>query len=128
MISSDAETPLVLHLGESTLELPFNTDEARNLGRSFNGLLQTFKDKQAAEKPQRWDLMRYSYENQKGSVGDIAALEVVCNPNAFPTAFDAKLMITMESKSGIKIVGEANLSQTKSDLKNFIAKHITAKQ
>ena len=117
-----------MHLGESTLELPFNTDEARNLGRSFNGLLQTFKDKQAAEKPQRWDLMRYSYENQKGSVGDIAALEVVCNPNAFPTAFDAKLMITMESKSGIKIVGEANLSQTKSDLQNFIAKHITAKQ
>lgn len=122
------ETPLVLHLGESTLELPFSVAEARNLGRSFNGLLQTFKDKQETEKPQKWDRMNYTYQATKEVADGISFLEVACNPNAFPSAFDAKLLVSLKAQSGIKITGEANLSQVKSDLQGFIAKHVTDKQ
>lgn len=116
----------MLHLGESTVELPFSPAEARNLGRSFNGLLQTFKDKQEAAEPRKWEMMSYTYDAQETE--GVTFLQVMCNPNAFPSAFDAKLMVTIQSESGMKITGEAHLSQTKSDLQTFISQHVPRKQ
>lgn len=118
---------MVLHLGESTLEVPFSVPEAKNLGRSFNGLLQTFKDKQEAEQPKKWDNMAYIFEDQNTSEG-VSKFEVVCNPNAFPSAFDAKLLISLQTNNGIKVTGEAYLSQLKADLQNFIQQHIATSE
>jgi len=121
---SVVDTPLVLHLGQSTVELPFSPDEARNLGRSFNALLQTFKDKQESPRPQKWEIMEYVYQGEDG----VERFEVTCNPNAFPTAFDAKLMVDLRAANGIRFAGEGELSQIKSDLADFISNHITEKQ
>eukprot|EP00210_Caulerpa_lentillifera_P003351 g3197.t1 len=121
------ETPLTLHLGESTIEVPFSVDEARNLGRSFNGLLQTFKDKQEAEAPKKFDIMTYKFEEEAPKDDSLDSLEVMCNPNAFPSAFEAKLLVSLKARNGIKISGESHLSQMKSDLQIFLRNNVVDK-
>ena len=108
--------------------MPFSPAEAKNLGRSFNGLLQTFKDKKEAETPQRWEPMNYRYEASGGSSDGVSMIEVMCNPNAFQTAFEAKLMVSVQSQTGLKFSGEAFLSNVKTDLQEFIAKYIKDKE
>ncbi len=49
-----------------------------------------------------------------------ARLQVFCNPNAHTTAFDAKLLITLWSRGGLKVTTEARLSTVTSDVDNFL--------
>lgn len=46
--------------------------------------------------------------------------EVVCNPNAYATAFDAKVLITMRSSQGLKVTTEGRLSNLKGDVDTFL--------
>lgn len=48
-----AGTQLALHLGDTTLQLPFSPAQARVLDEALTKLLQTFADKQAAKRPKR---------------------------------------------------------------------------
>lgn len=107
--------------------VPFSVDEARNLGRSFNGLLQTFKDKQEAEAPKKFEIMTYKFEDPDPSDDNVDSFEVMCNPNAFPSAFEAKLLVALSAQNGIKISGESHLSQMKSDLRTFLRNHVVDK-
>lgn len=48
-------TQLALHCGDTTLQLPFSPEQGKALNDALSKLLQTFADKQAAERPKRWD-------------------------------------------------------------------------
>lgn len=47
-------------------------------------------------------------------------LEVFCNPNAYATAFDAKVLITVRSSQGLKVTTEGRLSNLKGDVDTFL--------
>lgn len=53
----------------------------------------------------------------------VESLEVLCNPNAYTTAFDAKLLITLATSQGLKVTTEARLSAVKADIDEFISNH-----
>lgn len=109
-----------MHLGETTIQLPFTPQQAKTLDAELSKLLQTFAEKQAAQRPKRWDSMdvRFTGE-QPGQGGGLELLEIFCNPNTYKTAFDAKLMITAKA-SGLKVVCEGRLSSVKADLDAYI--------
>jgi hypothetical protein len=44
---------LALHIGETTIQLPFSPAQAQQLDAELAKLLQTFSDKQAAKRPKR---------------------------------------------------------------------------
>ncbi len=46
---------------------------------------------------------------------------LLCNPNAYPTAFQAKVLVKMsERSSGIELTTEVPLSKFKQDLDDFL--------
>jgi hypothetical protein len=44
---------LALHIGDTTIQLPFSPAQAQQLDAELAKLLQTFSDKQAAKRPKR---------------------------------------------------------------------------
>eukprot|EP00891_Asterochloris_glomerata_P002737 jgi/Astpho2/2737/Aster-x1094 len=80
-------------------------------------LLQTFSEKQKAERPKRWPMMEFRCQDEQHG---IELLEVYCNPNAHSTAFDAKTLITLKTSQGVRVTAEARLSALKSDLDTFL--------
>lgn len=56
---------------------------------------------------------------EAASVG-LQNLEVMCNPNAYATAFDAKVLITVSTTAGVKVTTEGRLSNLKQDVDAFL--------
>eukprot|EP00775_Hariotina_reticulata_P009426 gene9426-9592_t len=98
--------------------MPFTPTQAQKLDAALAKLLQTFSDKQAAKRPKRWDMMEVRFAETEAGEG-IELFEVFCNPNAYATAFDAKLLITVNAKGGLRVMGEGRLSAVKADLDVF---------
>jgi hypothetical protein len=110
---------LSLHVGETTVQVPFAKASAEDLNATLLALLKTFSEKQQAERPKRWDAMEYKF---KGSAPgeDLEYFEVFCNPNAYTSAFDAKVLVTIRSRDGISVTTEGRLSNFKADLDNYL--------
>lgn len=69
-------------------------------------------------------MMEYKYKSSDGQDDQgLEYLEVVCNPNAYATAFDAKVLITMHSSQGLKVTTEGRLSNLKGDVDTFLEQH-----
>ncbi|KAA6429857.1 MAG: hypothetical protein FRX49_00289 [Trebouxia sp. A1-2] len=114
-------TSLTFNIAETSITFPFDKDQARQLSSSITELIQTFAAKQKAERPKRWKMMEYKYQNGDGhSNKGLEFFEVVCNPNAYATAFDAKVLITMRSSQGLKVTTEGRLSNLKGDVDTFL--------
>lgn len=45
------------------------------------------------------------------SQGEVPLLEVFCNPNAYSSPFDAKVLVTVNTSEGVQVMGEATLEQ-----------------
>lgn len=108
-----AKAPITFHIGETSLTIPFSVDSAKGLSAAIAGLLTTFKEKEGAIRPKRWDNMEYRQTE------DGVFFEVFCNPNAHATAFQAKYMVTIDD-SKLRIASEGQLSALKSDLDHYI--------
>ncbi|GMH35184.1 hypothetical protein BSKO_03052 [Bryopsis sp. KO-2023] len=113
------DTKLTLHMGITTLSLPFSVEEGKSLQAQFDALLKTFAEKQAAERPKRWEAMEYRFVDEE-SKGAVSRIEMFCNPNMHSTAFDAKLLITVKTEGGVIIVSEGSLGSIKSDVEVFM--------
>ncbi|WIA18135.1 hypothetical protein OEZ85_009611 [Tetradesmus obliquus] len=111
---------LALHIGETTIQLPFSPAQAQQLDADLAKLLQTFADKQAAKRPKRWDMMEVRFKGPEAGSG-LELLELFCNPNAHATAFDAKLLVTIQAAGGLKVMSEGRLSAIKADLDAYLA-------
>lgn len=55
---------LALHINETTVSFPFEAIKVQEVTSALNDLLQTFKDKQAAERPKRWKPMEYRHKGR----------------------------------------------------------------
>ncbi len=47
------------HIGETTVQFPFKREQAQQLSSSVQSLLETFAEKQKAERPKRWNMMEF---------------------------------------------------------------------
>lgn len=55
-----------------------------------------------------------------GEDDPIAQLELFCNPNAYSTAFDARVLVTLKAAGGVAVTTEGRLSGLKADIENFL--------
>ncbi|KIY95390.1 hypothetical protein MNEG_12573 [Monoraphidium neglectum] len=111
---------LMLHVGETTIGVPFSRAQADQLDSAIKQLLTTFAEKQKAERPRRWEMMEVRFKGDPAAAGGIDLLEVFCNPNAHATAFEAKLLVTIKA-GDVSVTTEGRLSAFKADLDNYLA-------
>lgn len=118
--SASAGQPLSIHVGETTVNVPVTKEQAAQLRESVQSLLKTFAEKQKAERPKRWDMMEYRLSGEEAAAVGLRLLEVMCNPNAYTTAFDAKVLITVATTAGVKITTEGRVSSLKQDVEAYL--------
>ncbi|BBN17637.1 hypothetical protein MPTK1_7g15950 [Marchantia polymorpha subsp. ruderalis] len=111
-----AKAPITFQVGETSLTLPFSAKAAKGLSDAIDKLLITFKEREKATRPQRWQTMEY---RQNGDDG--VSFEFFCNPNAYANAFQAKVLITVNDDK-IKVTTEGQLSALKSDVEQYVDK------
>lgn len=109
-------------MGITTVTVPFSVKEGQVLSDELEGLLQTFADKQKAERPQRWESMTYRYTGDEEN-GEIQSIEMFCNPNMHSSPFEAKLLVSVQSMGGLRVTTEGSLSEIRSDLEVFMGEH-----
>ncbi|KAI8464191.1 MAG: hypothetical protein J3K34DRAFT_396805 [Monoraphidium minutum] len=111
----------MLHVGETTVGVPFTRDQAQQLDAAFQQLLKTFAEKQKAERPKRWEMLEVRFKGDSATPGGgVDLFEVFCNPNAHATAFEAKCLVTLKA-GDVSVSTEGRLSAFKADLDNFLA-------
>ncbi|GAQ80527.1 hypothetical protein KFL_000560170 [Klebsormidium nitens] len=110
-------TKTSFHIGETTITIPLTAEIAQELDDGLSSVLQTFKDKEQATRPKRWESLDWKHK------GDLAAggvhLEVFCNPNAYANAFQAKVLITAKDDR-MQVTAEGQLSALKADISTFL--------
>jgi len=104
---------VALRLGASadaaTLSMPLPPSAARRLEGELRALHATLRAKQEAvesgERPKRWPVMEFAFPSadaggdaggESAAVGGALALQLYCNPNAYSSAFDAKVLVRIE--------------------------------
>jgi len=112
-------TKLTLHVDQTSISFPLKVESGKSLQAALQTLLQTFAEKQKAERPQRWKSMEFKVKGQPEE-GQVQYLEIFCNPNASSTAFDAKALITVKTADGLELTTEGRLSALKADLDLFL--------
>ncbi|CAL8464353.1 g3888 [Coccomyxa elongata] len=118
-VSAATGASIDLHVNETTITFPLAEAQAKEIVAAINSLLQTFAAKQAAERPKRWQSMEYRYKGS-GEGDPVALLELFCNPNAYSTAFDARVLVTLKAVGGVSVTTEGRLSAFKADIDNFL--------
>jgi len=111
---------LVLHLGPTTLNFTLHAEDAHRLIDALKRIIEVFKEKENMTRPKRLDDVKLRIES--GQEGGIS-LDLYCNPNAHPTAFQAKALLTVRSGT-LKVASEVQLSGLKADLEEYARKYI----
>ncbi|KAI7845138.1 hypothetical protein COHA_001183 [Chlorella ohadii] len=111
---------LSFHIGDTTISFPLRAEEARKLSVALATVMQTFADKQQAERPKRWPSLEYVFKGD-ASARELEYLEVFCNPNAHATPFDARALITLRTADGLRLTTEGKLTAVKADVDEFVS-------
>eukprot|EP00236_Picocystis_salinarum_P003584 CAMPEP_0183824672 /NCGR_PEP_ID=MMETSP0807_2-20130328/711_1 /TAXON_ID=88271 /ORGANISM="Picocystis salinarum, Strain CCMP1897" /LENGTH=126 /DNA_ID=CAMNT_0026069613 /DNA_START=165 /DNA_END=545 /DNA_ORIENTATION=+ len=113
-----ADASLTLNVGETSVSFPLACEDARTFQGMLQQLLVVFNEK--AEKGQRKKLDAMEYKCSWTSHGENEVhFEVYCNPNAYPNAYQAKALITIQTNA-LRVMTEGKLSAIKSDLDSFV--------
>lgn len=113
-----ADASFTLNMGETSVTFPLADEDARTFQGMLQQLLLVFNEK--AEKGQRKKLDAMEYKcSWTSDGGNEVHFEVYCNPNAYSNAYQAKALITIQSKS-LQVMTEGKLSAIKSDLDSFV--------
>ncbi|KAL6758475.1 hypothetical protein V8C86DRAFT_2593144 [Haematococcus lacustris] len=122
---SAPETLLALHVsGNTTVSIPFTRGAAEDLQTALASVLSTFAAKQKATKPQRWPMLEWRHKAVQGDtslMSDLALFEVMCNPNAHGTAFEASTLISLRTQAGLRVTTEAKLPSLQADLAAYLS-------
>mmetsp|Transcript_41481 Transcript_41481/g.132517 ORF Transcript_41481/g.132517 Transcript_41481/m.132517 type:complete len:92 (-) Transcript_41481:78-353(-) len=81
--------------------------------------METFKQKEKEGQRKRLDIMEYNFKGGVGGAEPPVSMEVVCNPNAFENAFQAKVLVSVKSEQ-INFTSECLLSALKADVDVFV--------
>eukprot|EP01025_Chloroclados_australasicus_P046122 TRINITY_DN5089_c0_g1_i1.p2 TRINITY_DN5089_c0_g1~~TRINITY_DN5089_c0_g1_i1.p2 ORF type:complete len:150 (-),score=4.25 TRINITY_DN5089_c0_g1_i1:254-703(-) len=106
--------PMMLSIGPTTLHLPLSSTQLQEVATACNSLIKTFQEKSEAKRPKRYDSVEYRYQGSEDE--ELQYFEIFCNPNAYQTAFDAQLLITIQTQGGIKLTTELMFSAVKQAL------------
>ena len=81
--------------------------------------MSEFRARETWERPRRLRLMEFRADSDAGAGGvPTPSVEIVCNPNAYPTAFAAKALVTLTA-AGVSVTAEGGLSAVMQDLEIF---------
>ncbi|CAI5492552.1 unnamed protein product [Closterium sp. Naga37s-1] len=114
------EAPIAFQIGETSLSIPFSVEKAKALDAAISTLLQTFREKEKATRPQRWTTMEYRHAGDVSN-GDVF-IEIFCNPNAYANAFQAKALITVKDDR-MKFTSEGALSAIKANVDEYLMRN-----
>jgi hypothetical protein len=81
--------------------------------------MSEFRARETWERPRRLRMMEFRSASEAGAGGAASpSVEIVCNPNAYPTAFAAKALVTLQA-GGVSVTAEGGLSAVMQDLEIF---------
>lgn len=106
--------PISFQFDETSFSVQFSPELAKQLKESIDKLLTTFREKEKATRPQRWESLEFRHS------GDGVFIEVFCNPNAYSNAFQAKALVTVRSDT-VRLSSEGALSNVKSSVEEYLA-------
>ncbi|KAL2613522.1 hypothetical protein R1flu_025214 [Riccia fluitans] len=115
--TTTAKAPITIQVGETSLTLPFSGKAAKGLSKAIDKLLITFKERESATRPQRWESMEFCQDGVDG-----VRFEFFCNPNAYANAFQAKVLISVNDDK-IQVTTEGQLSALKSDVEQYVERN-----
>jgi hypothetical protein len=100
---------ITLNLSEGSVRFNFSTVAADDLQAALSQLRSQWQGPAAAGQRQP---LEYRH------TGDVL-LEIFCNPNIWPNAFAARVLITLRDER-IRLTTEASLSQLQEDLSQYL--------
>lgn len=53
---------MAFHINETTVSFPLRAEEAQRLSAALTGVMQTFAEKQTAERPKRWPVVEFVFK------------------------------------------------------------------
>lgn len=60
--AAQPKAAMSFHIAETTVSFPLRAEEARKLGDALTAVMQTFAEKQKAERPKRWPALEYVFK------------------------------------------------------------------
>jgi hypothetical protein len=110
------QVPLSVDMADDTrLMFQFSLEAATALGDQINELIASFKAIAGSAKEGKRSIQKsldYLYEDDKLRV------QIECNPNVFPNAFNAKVYVTVDDGT-IKVSSQAMLTQLIDNVKGY---------
>ncbi|KAI5074709.1 hypothetical protein GOP47_0010670 [Adiantum capillus-veneris] len=110
---AQASSNITFHFDNTAITVPLSQDAAVGLSKAIENVLNTFREKEKAARPRRWETMEFRHTDEGVYV------ELFCNPNAYANFFQAKVLITVNDEK-LKIVTEAQLSAIKAEVEQYV--------
>jgi hypothetical protein len=110
----------------------FPPEQAASLKQALIGVTETLAAKaKPGARPQRWPMLEWRLRDAQAAAAaescgsELEQLEVICNPNAHTSVFDARALITMTTRGGLKLTTEARLPTLQADVDAYLSATIS---